>query len=129
VRPKTLFILNGLIAVGYAVAFFLAAGPLLEVYGIMPNDESVFMARWFGVGLLANGLTTLLARDAAESEAGRAIGLALVASYSVGVVLALWGTLTGQFNALGWIAVGLNLVLGLGFWSFRFRRPTPTSTR
>jgi hypothetical protein len=126
VRPKTLFILNGLIAVGYAVAFFLAAAPLLEVYGIMPNDEGVFMARWFGVGLLANGLTTLLARDAAESEAGRAIALALVASYSVGVVLALWGTLTGQFNALGWIAVGLNLLLGLGFWSFRFRTPKPT---
>jgi LPXTG-motif cell wall-anchored protein len=85
------------------------------------------MARWFGVGLLANGLTTLLARDAAESEAGRAIAAALVASYGVGVALALWGTITGHFNALGWIAVGLNLLLGLGFWSFRFRRSTSRS--
>jgi LPXTG-motif cell wall-anchored protein len=123
---KTLFILNGLIAVGYAVAFLVATDPLLEVYGIMPNDESVFMARWFGVGLLANGLTTLLARNAAESEAGSAIAAALVVSYGVGVVLALWGTLTGQFNALGWIAVALNLLLGLGFWFFRFRKPRPT---
>ena len=81
------------------------------------------MARWFGVGLLANGLTTLLARNAAESEAGRAIGAALTVSYGAGVLLALWGTLTGEFNALGWIAVALNLLLGLGFWSFRFRNP------
>ena len=36
----------------------------------------------------------------------------------IGVVLALWGTLFGPFNALGWIAVGLNLFLGSGFaWS------------
>jgi LPXTG-motif cell wall-anchored protein len=122
VGPKILFLLNGLIAVGYALGFFVAADPLLEAYGVMPNDESVFMARWFGVGLLANGLTTLLARNAAESEAGRAIAAALVVSYGVGVLLALWGTLTGQFNALGWIAVGLNLLLGVGFWFFRFRR-------
>ena len=124
--PKTLFILNGVIAGGYAVAFLVAADPLLEAYGIMANDEALFMARWFGVGLLANGLTTLLASNAAESEAGRAISAALVASYGVGVVLALWGTLTGQFNALGWIAVGLNLLLGLGFWAFRFRAPRPS---
>jgi LPXTG-motif cell wall-anchored protein len=104
----------------------VATGPLLEIYGIEPIDEGVFMARWFGVALLANGRTTLLARNAAESEAGRAIAAALVVSYSVGVLLALWGTLTGEFNALGWIAVGLNLLLALGFWSFRFRSPKPT---
>jgi hypothetical protein len=119
VSPKTLFTLNGLIAVGYAVAFLVATEPLLDVYGIMPADEAVFMARWFGVGLLANGLTTFFARNAAESEAGRAIALALATSYGLGVLLALWGTLTGLFNALGWIAVGLNLLLGLGFYYFR----------
>ena len=124
--PKMLFLLNGTIAAGYAVAFLVATDPLLEVYGINATSEAVFMARWFGVGLLANGLTTLLARHAAESEAGRAIGAALTVSYVAGVLLALWGTLTGEFNALGWIAVALNLLLGLGFWSFRFRNPKLT---
>lgn len=121
--PKILFLLNGLIAAGYAVAFLVATDPLLELYGINATEEGIFMARWFGVGLLANGLTTLLARNAAESEAGQAIGAALTVSYGAGVLLALWGTLTGEFNALGWIAVALNLLLGLGFWSFRFRNP------
>jgi hypothetical protein len=31
------------------------------------------MARWFGLGLLAIGLSTWLARDAAESAGGQAI--------------------------------------------------------
>jgi len=122
-RLKNLFILNGVIAVGYALAFFLATGPLLGVYGITPNPEAIFMTRWFGVGLLAVGLTTWLARNGAESDAGRAVVLALAVTYAVGAVLALWGTLFGPFNALGWIAVGFNLLLGSGFGYFHFREP------
>ena len=36
-------------------------------------------------------------------------------SYAVGVLLAVWGTLAGPFNALGWIAVAFNLVLSVAF--------------
>jgi hypothetical protein len=115
---KRLFVLNAAIAGGYGIALLVATGPILDVYGIAPNPEGVFMARWFGVELLAIGLATWLARDAAESAGGRAIARALAFGYGIGVVLALWGTLSGPFNALGWIAVGLNLFLGSGFaWS------------
>jgi len=122
-RAKTIFILNAVIAAGYGIAFLVAANPLLAVYGIAPNPESVYMARWFGVGLLAIGLTTWFARNEAESTAGRAISRALVFAYGVGVVLAVWGTLFGPFNALGWIAVGFNLMLGVAFGSLALRRP------
>jgi hypothetical protein len=120
-RLKHVFIVNAVIAVGYALAFFIAAGPVLAVYGIAPNPEGTFMARWFGVGLLANGLTTWFARDAAESPAGRAVVRALAISYGVGIVLALGGTLFGPFNQLGWIAVGFNLLLSAGFAYSAFR--------
>jgi hypothetical protein len=122
-RAKTIFILNALIAAGYGIAFLAAATPLLGVYGIAPNRESTYMARWFGVGLLAIGLTTWFARNEAESTAGQAISRALVFAYGVGVVLAVWGTLFGPFNALGWIAVGFNLMLGVAFGYLAFRRP------
>jgi hypothetical protein len=112
---KRLFVLNGAIAAGYGIALLVATDPILDVYGITPTPEGVFMARWFGVELFAIGLTTWLARDAAESAGGRAIARALAVGYGIGVVLALWGTLFGPFNALGWIAVGLNLLLGSGF--------------
>jgi hypothetical protein len=115
---KRLFMLNAAIAGGYGIALLVATGPILDVYGITPNPEGVYMARWFGVELFAIGLTTWLAREAAESAAGRAIARALAVGYGIGVVLALWGTLSGPFNALGWIAIGLNLFLGSGFaWS------------
>ena len=126
---KRLFVLNGAIAAGYGAALLVAAGPVLDVYGITPNPEGVCMARWFGVGLLAIGLTTWLARDTADSAGGRAIARALSVTYGIGVVLALWGTLSGPFNALGWIAVGLNLLLGSGFAWSQLTDPRTTAER
>jgi hypothetical protein len=116
---KRLFMLNGVIAGGYGIALLVAADPILDVYGITPNPEGVYMARWFGLGLLAIGLSTWLARDAADAAGGQAVARALAVTYGIGVVLALWGTLFGPFNVLGWIAVGLNLLLGSGFAWFQ----------
>jgi hypothetical protein len=112
---RRLFVLNAVVAGGYGIALLVAAHPILDAYGITPNPEGVYMARWFGVELLAIGLVTWQARDAAESAAGQAVARALAVTYGTGVLLALWGTLAGPFNALGWIAVGLNLLLGSGF--------------
>jgi hypothetical protein len=122
-KPKTLFVLNSAVTIGYALAFFLAAEPLLAVYGIEPNPEGVFMARWFGVGLLSIGLITWRTRDTAAAAAGRAIAAALVVSYSSGVILAVWGTLFGPFNRLGWIAVGFNALLGVAMGTIGFAKP------
>jgi hypothetical protein len=126
---KRLFVLNGVIAGGYGIALLVAARPILDVYGITPNPEGTYMARWFGLGLLAIGLSTWLARDAADSAGGQAVARALAVTYGIGVVLALWGTLFGPFNALGWIAVGLNLLLASGFaWSQLIRPRTASAT-
>jgi hypothetical protein len=126
---RRLFMLNGVIAGGYGIALLVATDPILDVYGITPNPEGVYMARWFGLGLLAMGLSTWLARDAAASAGGQAVAQALAVAYGIGVLLALWGTLFGPFNALGWIAVGLNLLLGSGFaWSQLVRSKTASTS-
>jgi hypothetical protein len=124
---KRLFMLNGVIAAGYGIALLVATDPILDIYGITPNPEGVYMGRWFGLGLLAIGLITWLARDAAASAGGQAITQALAITYTIGTVLALWGTLFGPFNALGWIAVGLNLLLGSGFAYLQLSKPRTTS--
>lgn len=121
--PKRLFLLNAVIAGGYGIALLTVTDPILEVYGIGANPDSVYVARWFGLELVAIGLTTWLARDAAASPGGRAIAQAFAVTYGIGVILALWGTLFGPFNALGWVAVGLNLLLGSGFAQFVFSEP------
>jgi hypothetical protein len=108
--------LNGVIGIGYAIAFFVATRPLLDVYGITPNPEASFMARWFGVGLLAIGLTTWLARDAAESAAGRAIVLALAVSYGVGVAPCPVGDAVRPVQPAWPGRGGLQPAAGVGLW-------------
>jgi hypothetical protein len=124
---KRLFVLNAVIAGGYGIALLVAAHPILDVYGITPNPEAVYMARWFGLELLAIGLVTWLARNTAESVGGQAVARALAVTYGIGVLLALWGTLVGPFNALGWVAVGLNLLLGSGLAYFQLSKPRAAS--
>jgi hypothetical protein len=124
---KGLFLLNGVIGGGYGIALLVAADPILDLYDITPNPEGVYMARWFGLELSGIGLVTWLASDAAESAGGQAVARALTVSYGIGVILALWGTLFGPFNALGWVAVGLNLLLGSGFAWFQFLKPRMVS--
>jgi len=128
--PKRLFVLNAAIAGFYGIALLVLTDPILDIYGIDANPDGVYMARWFGLGLIATGLTTWLARDAADSPAGRAIGRALAVAYGIGVILALGGTLFGPFNALGWVAVGFNLLLGSGFAWLEFVQPrtSPATT-
>jgi hypothetical protein len=125
--PKRLYVVNAVIAGGYGIALLVATDPILDVYGITPNPEGIYMTRWFGLELLAIGLTTWLARDAADSAGGHAVARALTVSYGMGVFLALWGTLFGPFNALGWVAVGLNLLLGSSFAWFQFLKPRTAS--
>ena len=121
--PRRLFVLNALIAGFYGIALLAVTDPILDIYGIDANADGVYMARWFGLGLIATGLTTWLTRDAADSPAGRGIGRALAVTYGIGVVLALWGTVFGPFNVLGLVAVALNLLLGTGFAWLGFVEP------
>jgi hypothetical protein len=121
--PRRLFVLNAVIAGLYGIALLTVTDPILAIYGIDANADGVYMARWFGLGLIATGLTTWLTRDAADAPTGRAIGRALAITYGIGVVLAMWGTVFGPFNPLGVVAIGLNLLLGAGFAWLGFVEP------
>lgn len=121
--PRRLFVVNAVIAAFYGVALLAVTDPILDIYGIDANGDGVYMARWFGLGLIATGLTTWFTRDAADTPTGPAIGRALAITYGIGVVLAAWGTVLGPFNALGVVAIGLNLLLGAGFAWLGFVEP------
>lgn len=121
--PRRLFVLNAVIAGFYGIGLLVVTDPILNIYGIDANPDGVYMARWFGLGLIATGLTTWLTRDVADSPSGQAIGRALAVTYGIGLILASWGTIRGPFNALGLVAIALNLLLASGFAWLAFVEP------
>jgi hypothetical protein len=119
-----LFAVNAVIAGLFGLAFIFAPGQLLARYGLEINAGFAVVAQLFGAALLGYAILTWSVRQAGDSDARRAIVLALFISDGVAAVLALIAQLKGQVNALGWSTVAIYLLLGLGFAYFYFTKPS-----
>jgi len=124
-KLKHLFIINAIIALGYALGELFVPETLGSIYGLGGtfDPELLLTARLFGWGLLAVGLITALAANAPPSEAKQAIVKALFISQIVGAIVCLMGTINGVFNAVGWSAVIIYLFLAAGYGYFGFIKP------
>ncbi len=122
-KLNTLLVINAVVALVYAISLLVIPATLQGVYGIDSNASAQLMARFFGVGLVAVGLLSWLVRNSTDSSTQRAVILALLISYAVGVIVSLLGTLSGVMNAVGWSGVIIYLLLGLGFAYFLFMKP------
>ncbi|MCK4983899.1 MAG: hypothetical protein KAS40_00170 [Desulfobacterales bacterium] len=124
-KLKHLFIINAIIALGYALGELFVPETLGSIYGFedTANPELMLTARYFGWGLLAVGLICALAANTPPSEAKQAIVKALFIAQIVGVAVSLMGTINGVFNAMGWSAVIIYLFLAAGYGYFWFIKP------
>jgi hypothetical protein len=118
-----MFIIYAAISAIFGLAFVLMPEASLALYGITLGPGGVLIARLFGAALLEFALLSWLARNAGDSEARKAIILAVVIGEAVGFIVALLGQLSGEVNALGWSTVAVYLLLALGFGYFQFMKP------
>ncbi len=117
---SALMIVNAFIAVVFGLGFVFAPGQVTSFYSAEVGATLDFVAQLFGAALLAFAVLTWVARNAPDSEARRAILLALFVGDGVGFVIALIAQLGGVVNALGWSTVAIYLLLAIGFGYFRF---------
>jgi len=125
-KLNILMMLNAIVAGAFGIAFVLIPGQVLSWYGVTGDAQLTYVARLFGTALITFALITWMARDAADSDARRAIVMGLAAGDIVGFAIALMAQLGGVVNSLGWSTVAIYLLLGLGFGSFALRA-TPSS--
>jgi Kef-type K+ transport system membrane component KefB len=76
-----------------------------------------------GAAFIGFAVLTWSARNANDSDARRAIVLALVVSDVIGFIAALIAQLADVVNSLGWSTVAIYLLLALGFGYFQFAKP------
>ena len=123
-KLHTVMVINAVAGVAFGLVFILAPAQSLSLYGHAPSAGLSYLAQLLGAALLSFGLLTWAARNASDSEARRAILLALVIGYAVGFVLALISQFRGVENVLGWSTVATYFLLALAFGYYRFVRPT-----
>ena len=119
-----LLVVNAVIACVFGLGFVFAPAKVLAQYGLTVDAGFGLVAQLFGAALLGYAILTWSARKAGDSDARRAIVLALFVSNAVGFVLALMAQLKGLVNTLGWSTVAIYLVLALGFAYFQFTKPS-----
>jgi hypothetical protein len=122
-KLSTLLVVAAVIGAVFGIAFVVATGPLLSIYGITLDKAGTLVAQLFGSLLI--GLATLnwFARNVTDPEARQAVVFGNLAGDVVGFVVILLGQLAGIANALGWSNVAIYLLLALGFAYVQFVQP------
>lgn len=119
-KLRTILILNGIVASAYGISFLLVPSTVLEIYGVTQGPAEQLMGQYFGVALIGIGLLTWLAKEVTEVSTQRAMILALLISNLAGVIVSVLGTLSDVMSAVGWSAVAIYVVFGLGYGYFQF---------
>lgn len=127
-RLKTLMTINAIISAVFGIAFVLMPGQTSALYGVEANAAMRYVGQLFGASLITFAVLTWTARDSSDSDARRAIVLALFIGNAVGFVVALIAQLGSVVNTLGWSTVVLYLLLDLGFGYFQFSKPGEMAT-
>lgn len=122
-KLNALMVVNAVIAGVFGIAFVIAPGHVVSLYGVTADAPLRYLGELFGAALFGFAAITWLARNATDRGV-RAIVLGLAIGDTVGFVVALLGQLAGVWNALGWTTVVIYLLLALGFWSFALRPAT-----
>ena len=121
---STFMVIYAVLSVAFGLGFVLAPGQILPLYGVAPDAALRLIGQLFGAVLISLALLTWLARNLRDTEARRAIVLALLVGEVLGFILALIGQLNGVLNALGWLVVAVYLFLALGLAYFQFSKPS-----
>ncbi len=119
-KLNAFLIITAIIAAVFGLGFVFVPGQVLSLYDIAGGDTIELMSRLFGAALLMIAVLTWCVRNEPDSEARRAILLALLVGNAVGFIVALIAQLGGIVNALGWLTVVIYLLLAIGCAYFRF---------
>ncbi len=119
-----LLIFNAIVALVYGIGFVLMPATMAGLHGVTPSPGTNLTGQFFGVTLIGIGLLVWFARNVTDPAARQAIVLAQLVATVIGVIVALMGTLSGVMNVVGWSAVGIYLLLALGYAYFQFMKPS-----
>jgi len=112
---KVFLAIAAAIAIIYGIGFVLAPAVVLATYGMTTDASTVLSARYFGLTLLGLGLVVWFVRDSSDAKALRGLLLGLAIQGVIGVLVSIWGTISGTMNAAGWSAVLIYAVLLAGY--------------
>lgn len=120
---KNLMIIKALVCLVFGILLLSIPETLLSLFGAVLGDGGMFTAREYGSSLIGNLFLCWFARNSADSDARRAIILALFTYDLVAFIMTSIIVLAGVLNLLGWSVAVIYLFFTIGFGYFLVRTP------
>jgi hypothetical protein len=114
---RTLLIIKAIVCLFFGSLLLFLPVWLLSILGASLEPAGTFTAREYGAAMFGTLMLTWFARNAAESDARRAILLDLFVYDAIGFVVTILAVFSGVLNLLGWgvVVVYLFFTLGSGY--------------
>jgi hypothetical protein len=120
---RNLMIIKALVCLLFGILMLAVPDRLFSIFGATLTTAGMFPAREYGAALFGNMFLSWFAKDAVESEARRAIILALFVYDLIGFIATTLTVIAGVLNLLGWLVVLVYLFFTLGFGYFLVKPP------
>ncbi len=125
---KNLMVIKAIVCLVFGILLLAVPDKLLSIFGATLSDGGIFTAREYGSSLFGNLFICWFAKDAAESDARRAIILGLFVYDLIAFIMTLITVIAGVLNPLGWLIVFIYLFFTLGFGYFLVKPPLAKNT-
>jgi len=120
---KNLMVIKALVCLSFGILLLAIPAKLLSIFGATLGNGGMFTAREYGASLFGNLFLCWFAKNTEESDARRAIILALFVYNLIAFVMTAITVISGVLNPLGWSIVLIYLFFTLGFGYFLVRPP------
>ena len=120
---KNLMIIKALVCLTFGILMLAVPYQLLSIFGATLSDGGMFTAREYGAALFGNLFLSWFAKNAGESDARKAIIIALFVYDLIGFIATTITVIAGVLNPLGWFVVFVYLFFTIGFGYFLVKPP------
>ena len=120
---KNLMVIKAMVCLGFGILLLAIPDKLISIFGATLGDGGMFTAREYGSALIGTLFLCWFAKNAVESDARRAIILALFVYDLIAFVMTAITVISGVLNPLGWSIVIIYLFFTLGFGYFLVKPP------
>ena len=121
---KNLMIIKSVVGLFFGILLLAIPDLLFSVLGAELSAGGIFAAREYGAAMSGILFLCWFARNSPESEARRAIIIALFIYDLIGVCVTTVTVIAGVLNPLGWLIVFVYLFFTFGFGYFMLKVPS-----
>jgi len=125
---RNLMVIKALVCLVFGILLIAIPDILLSIFGATLSDGGIFTAREYASSLFGNLFLCWFAKNAVESDARRAIIIALFVYDLIAFIMTTITVISDVLNPLAWSIVFVYLFFTLGFGYFLITPPVVKST-